>query len=460
MDTKSSELLVDRDELLKHRFYLEALDQAAGILLHSISEIRYKDFLSALGPASAADRLSIFFKNVDSNGNISLPIREQWIANQNKRIISREYGHNFFIRNIWRTWEPVLSQGKPVFSIVRDFPSHEHSFWKEFNIKAVLALPIIIDFKLEGFISFDNCTNERQWSRSEIDFLNTAANNLAIAIKRLEIKNELKKAHAELEQRVEQRTVALKEANVRLLKTIEERDHIQNLLRETEKLAAAGKLAAQIAHEINNPLAGIKNSLLLIEEAVDKNHKYYEYIGSVEKEIDRVSNIVKQMFDLYRPTVSAAKIFYLYNSINDVAKMLTAAGNQKNINIEINCDKKMCINSSEDLLRQIIYNLINNAIHAGGQNTKVEITASSTDHILKMSVTDEGPGIDDKIKDRIFEPFFTTGMGGPESGLGLGLAITKDIITAMRGEINFENIKPKGAQFNISIPLNDEPVYK
>ena len=462
MDAKNSQALtreiVNKDELLKHKSYLEALDEAASILLYSISEIKYKDYLCALGPASGADRIYIFLKR-NCPDSIEFDIEAQWNSDAKYDILDRG-GRDYFVKNIWPKWEPLLESGKSISLALSSFHPQDINFWNQYGIKALLALPIIIDDDLRGFVSFDNCIEERQWTKSETEFLHTAANNLAVAIKRLDIKNELKRAHFELEQRVEQRTAALQEANTALLKTIEERDRIQNILRETEKLAAAGKLAAQIAHEINNPLAGIKNSLLLIKEAVDKNHKYFEYVERVQKEIDRVSNIVRKMFDLYRPNVAAVKQFRLYNTIKDVTELLTAGENQKNINIEINCDSNIRITVSEDLLRQIIYNLINNAIQADGQNAKVNITAISDNGFLEMSISDEGPGIDDTIKDKIFEPFFTTGIGGPQSGLGLGLAITKDIVTAMRGKISFENLKPKGTRFLLSIPLNNEPIQQ
>ena len=112
---------------------------------------------------------------------------------------------------------------------------------------------------------------------------------------------------------------------------------------------------------------------------------------------------------------------------------------------------------SEALLRQVIYNIVQNAIQASGPDTTVKIYACADNNRLNLSVSDKGPGIDDKIKDKIFEPFFTTGIGGPKSGLGLGLAITKDIISAMDGTINFTSEKNKGTVFNISIPIANEP---
>ena len=274
---------------------------------------------------------------------------------------------------------------------------------------------------------------------------------------RSQAEEELKKAHLELEQRVVQRTAALQQANTQLLRTIEERDRIQKILQETEKLATAGKLAAQIAHEINNPMAGIKNSFLLIKDAVPSNHKYFEYVGRIEKEIDRVSQIVKQMFDLYRPGMRAADKFRVCEVLRDISELLKIAGQEKQVHIEIDCPDNVTVVLSEALFRQVIYNILLNAIQASPPQGKVKIIVFIENSKLNIQVSDEGTGIDETIRDKIFEPFFTTGSGGPKSGLGLGLAITKDIVNAMEGKIYFENRQPKGTTFNISIPLTNEP---
>ncbi|MHB0945935.1 MAG: PAS domain S-box protein [Sedimentisphaerales bacterium] len=574
-------------DLYKHKQYLEALDKASEILLLSISQIQYDDFLAALGTASGADRMLVFLMEPRSGDSKDVALRysAQWCKNENIKYINDNATNKLFMKNIWPGWEKTLSAGQAICSQAADLPAEEQSFWNELNVKTLLVLPIIVDEKLEGFIGVDNCTENRQWTESERDFLHAAAKNLAIAIKRLDYKKELKqerdfaqrlvetaqtivlvmdtngniitfnpyfekltgykledvkgknwfniflpyqdkqkitqlfqnaihdvnidgnvnpiitndgrllhiqwygrtlkdydgkiigvlstghditerikaeeelkKAHLELEKRVQSRTAELQGANTALLKAMTERDHIQKLLSETEKLAAAGKLAAQIAHEINNPLAGIKNSFLLVKDAIPASHRYFEYVGRIEKEIDRVSQIVRQMFDLYQPQTSPAGKFRLYETIRDIVELLKVSRQEKNIHIEIDCDENIFITLSESLLRQVIYNVVQNAIQACGEQATVKIFASVKNDELKLSVSDQGLGIDDTIKDKIFMPFFTTGSGGPKSGLGLGLSITKDIIVAMDGSIDFVSEKGKGTTFNISIPVLNEKI--
>lgn len=573
-------------ELRRHKQYLEALDKASEILLLSISQINYDDFLATLGNASETDRILVFIRQPQKDKDIEFQPVAQWCKNENVKLIleDKEAGI-FFIKNIWPRWKKILSTGQTMCLQTTDFPSEEQAFWNSLNLKTILVLPIIIDEKLEGFIGLDNCTENRLWAELECEFLHTAAKNLAIALKRLEYKKELKherdfaqrlvettqaivlvldndgniltfnpyvekltgykledikgknwfntflpyqdkqkitqlfqqaihdvyidgnvnpivtkdgrllhiewygrtlkdydgkvigvlstghniterikaeeelkKAHLELEKRVQHRTAELQGANTALLKAMEERDHIQKLLSEMEKFAAAGKLAAQIAHEINNPLAGIKNSFLLVKDAIPAEHRYFEYVGRIEREINRVSQIVRQMFDLYRPEAAPAGKFRLYETISDIVELLKAARQEKNVNIEIDCDLNIVITLSESLLRQVIYNILQNAIQACGEQAVVKIFASVWNDKLRLSVSDQGPGIDDAIKDKIFLPFFTTGSGGPKSGLGLGLSITQDIILAMDGTIDFVSEKNKGTTFNISIPVSNEKI--
>jgi len=267
----------------------------------------------------------------------------------------------------------------------------------------------------------------------------------------------LRKAHDELEMRVEERTAELAKANEELRSEITERKHVEKILRESEKLAAAGRLAARIAHEINNPLAAIKNSFLLIKDAIGQDHPYYQYVGRIDKEISRVSHIVRQMFDLYRPGGESPHKFRLREVITDVVALLKVSSRECNVNIEVDVSgDSAVVTLNEGLFRQVLFNIIQNAIEASPSDETVKVSADVSDELLTVKVADRGPGIGEDIRDNIFEPFFSTKNGDSTSGLGLGLSVCKGIVDAMGGSISFECEKGRGTIFSIVTPLPKE----
>jgi PAS domain S-box-containing protein len=247
----------------------------------------------------------------------------------------------------------------------------------------------------------------------------------------------------QLEAEVEKRTAQIKE--------------LDRQRAEHEKLAATGRMAARIAHEINNPLAGIKNSFRLIKEAVPDNHKYSEYVTRIDKEIDRIAQIVHRVFDLYRPYQNTPQEFSVNECIKDVVALLKASLNDNNLTIALDMPEKPIIASvPSGYLTQVLFNIIQNGIESMPGKGEVTVKLKGDDSYIVIEVVDQGSGIPDEIRDQIFEPFFTTKSNPASGGLGLGLSVSKGMVEAMGGSLGFSSIKNQGTTFCISLPAEDK----
>lgn len=226
------------------------------------------------------------------------------------------------------------------------------------------------------------------------------------------------------------------------------------LLIVAKKMAATGELSARIAHEINNPLAGIKNSFQLIKQSFDPKHKDYKYVGLIEKEIDRVADIVRQMYGLYKD--NEIECFELKKIIDEIIFLFKSNAN-KNIKFEVDVDvssEANILNYSEASFKQILFNFISNAVDAYDENGIVYINSKVEKGLFYLCVADNGRGINKEDASRIFDPFFST-KRTPYKGLGLGLSTCENIVELLNGKIEYISDKKYKTEFRVTLPYKD-----
>jgi PAS domain S-box-containing protein len=243
-----------------------------------------------------------------------------------------------------------------------------------------------------------------------------------------------------------------------------ERKLSEDAMRKTEKLAATGRLAASIAHEINNPLEAITNLLFLLRNFCVLENPALNYVEMAEIEIRRISEITQQTLRFYRQSTlpARANVSELINSV-----LTLFHGRMHNLAITVECryDPEMDLFCFAGEVRQVFANLIGNSIDAAGAGTRMLIRARRSRNWvhpeqtgIRFVVADTGSGMDPEVRERVFEAFFTT---KETTGTGLGLWVSHEIVLKHHGLIHLRSRtahsgKTGGTVFQLFIPDNED----
>lgn len=228
---------------------------------------------------------------------------------------------------------------------------------------------------------------------------------------------------------------------------------IEQQLARAERLAAVGKVAQKVAHELNNPLDGILRYINLTERVIEQGNitKAKEYIDRSRQGLMRMVNIIHELLQFSRNTYTAFEEASVDRVISDVIKIMEPVVKNVEIRIVHNAPYQKPLVRANSLF-QVFCNLIKNAVDAMQGTGILTITTSRLENNITVEFKDTGPGFDPENTEKMFQPFFTT---KPHSkGTGLGLAICKDIVESLNGNITARNSPHGGSIFTVDLPVN------
>jgi len=293
--------------------------------------------------------------------------------------------------------------------------------------ESILCVPLVIRERTIGAIALVNDLNGA-FSRQDVGLLTAMAGSVAVAVENANLYSEVADFATELERS-------------------------QAKLVQAEKMAAIGRLAASLAHEINNPLQGIHNSLhLSLHEGLGQERRD-EYVGMARNEVERLIEIVQRMLDFYRPSRGGRDVA----DLNEVVKNVLALARKRiqHGKIEVHTDLTEDLPGVPliaDQISQVLLNLVINgteAMPSGGDLWVKTEVGDERDQIV-LTVRDSGVGIPAEDLEHLFEPFYTT----KSDGTGLGLAISYGIVERHGGTIDVSSRPGKGATFVVRLPVN------
>ena len=245
-----------------------------------------------------------------------------------------------------------------------------------------------------------------------------------------------------------------REAIVGGILTIEDMTHgvdLRQRLDASERLAAVGRLASKVAHELNNPLDGILRYISLASRMAESQQdpRPVEYLKEARTGLLRMARIISELLQFSRSTTHVVEDGQLRTALEDAIKSLSGLADSRKIVLSLAVAEDVPPLETTSLY-QVVTNLVKNAIEAVSDGGRVEVRALMAAGAVEILVADNGPGIPEEKLTAVFEPFYSTKQAG--QGTGLGLAISKELVEKQGGKLFARNCPEGGAEFVVRIP--------
>jgi PAS domain S-box-containing protein len=328
-------------------------------------------------------------------------------------------------------FKQILLSQKSVHIINSYADSRVTPEFREFiDVSEFLIAPLTAGNRSIGIIIVDNKFNQAPIEHDTIELLSIFSVQAALSIESCHNLSSVKEQMSKIKSR-------------------------QEAIVESEKLAAVGRIAAHIAHEIRNPLVtvgGYARRILQQAQTLPKPEKIEQAANVILQESERLEKTLSNVMDFTRPASHIERYNNLNEIIIDTHSLLKNVFQERKVECILNLGEDIpLVKSDYNQLKQVILNLYQNAMDAmeGGGEITTKTFLSETGDIVYITITDTGQGISDDNIERLFDPFFTTKI----TGVGLGLAVVKKIINDHNGEITAANIEEGGAQFTIAFNI-------
>jgi two-component system, NtrC family, sensor histidine kinase HydH len=221
-------------------------------------------------------------------------------------------------------------------------------------------------------------------------------------------------------------------------------------MKRAERLHALGQMSAGLAHEIRTPLASIEGAAAIVRRVTHSEERCHELLEIIQKESRRLNRLLTSFLDFAKPRRPDLKVVEIDELFDSVIALAQHAGHNRRLELKKDIPPRLStLECDPEQLKQVLLNLIMNAIQAMPQGGTIVLAARENNNAVTIDIHDQGCGISEDNLDRVFDPFFTT----KETGSGLGLSVADQIIRQHGGMLTIARSSPEGATVRISLPL-------